>query len=69
LTIPFDIAKDLKMISEKDIKVCGNFPIDLINIGEADLKFKIIGKIIKTDTNNAIGSVPLFYVEHWEKFY
>lgn len=72
LTIPSDIFKELKMLSDKDIKVCGHFPMDLIDPTtfnfDPNQKFKIIGKVIKADTANAIGTVPLFYVDNWTKF-
>lgn len=80
LTLPIDIKKRLqdthKLLSDtflSDIKVCGNFPKDLIDMTslnfDSNLAFKIVGKTILVDTNNAIGGVPLFYVTEWTKFH
>lgn len=73
LTLPIDIKSQLSDTSSRDIKVCGNFPKDLINMTswnyDPNMAFKIIGKVILADTDNAVGKVPLFYVTEWTKFY
>lgn len=55
----------------KDIKVCGNFPVDFLDVTAVDFKpgaqYKITGKVIMADTFNAIGAIPVFYTEHWSK--
>ncbi|MES2617308.1 MAG: hypothetical protein V4613_05485 [Bacteroidota bacterium] len=72
LTFPEDIKKQLYDSLTSDIKVCGNFPKDLIDINtwnyDTDIAFKIVGKTIKADSINAIGKVPLFFVTEWTKF-
>lgn len=72
LTFPTDIKLQLSDTLSRDIKVCGNFPKDLINMGswnyDPNLAFKIIGKTILADTENDVGKVPLFYVTEWIKF-
>lgn len=35
---------------------------------DPNLAFKIVGKTIYADTENAVGKVPLFYVTEWTKF-
>ena len=73
LTIPNDIKLNLNFFSGKDLNVCGNFPKDLIDNSafnfDPNLSFRIIGKVIKADTTNGIGSVPLFYVDSWKQFH
>jgi hypothetical protein len=73
LTLPSDIKQQLSDSLTRDIKVCGNFPKDLINMTswnfDPELAFKIVGKTILADTENAVGKVPLFYVTKWTKFY
>jgi hypothetical protein len=73
LTFPLDIKSQLSDTLTRDIKVCGNFPKEYIDMGsfsyDADLAFKIVGKTILADTDNAVGNVPLFYVTEWTKFY
>jgi len=73
LTLPSDIKYQLSDTSTRDIKVCGNFPKDLINMTswnyDADLAYKIVGKTILADTEYVVGKVPLFYVTEWTKFY
>ena len=73
LTLPTDIKFQLSDTLTRDIKVCGNFPKDLINMTswnyDADIAYKIVGKTILADTENAVGKVPLFYVTEWTKFY
>jgi hypothetical protein len=72
LTLPTDIKEQLSDTLTRDIKVCGNFPKDLINMKswnyDSKLAFKIIGKTILADPENAKGKVPLFYVTEWAKF-
>jgi hypothetical protein len=72
LTFPSDIKSQLSDTLTRDIKVCGNFPKEYIDMGslsyDADLAFKIVGKTILADTDNAVGKVPLFYVTEWTKF-
>jgi hypothetical protein len=72
LTTPNDLKATLSNPQYYDIKVCGNFPFEYIDVGSINydpgLAFKIVGKVIKADTNNAIGAVPLFYVSNWTKF-
>jgi hypothetical protein len=73
LTLPADIKFQLSDTLTRDIKVCGNFPKDLINMTswnyDPDLAYKIVGKTILADKENAVGKVPLFYVTEWTKFY
>lgn len=73
LSIPTDIKIQLSDTLTRDIKICGNFPKDLINMTswnyDPNLAFKIVGKIISADTENAVGKVPLFYVTEWTKFF
>jgi hypothetical protein len=73
LTLPTDIKFQISDPSTRDIKVCGNFPKDLINMTswnyDADLAFKIVGKTILADTENSVEKIPLFYVTEWTKFY
>lgn len=56
----------------KIIKVCGNFPKDLLDIKNPQnllgVSFKIIGKVIKLEDTHS-GKVPVFYVKEWKKFY
>jgi hypothetical protein len=70
LTVPPDITH---LRTRSDIKVCGNFPIDLLDVSsinfDPDPSFKIIGKVIKVNTNGGSDKIPLFYVESWEKCY
>lgn len=72
LTLPTDIKKQLSDTLTRDIKVCGKFPKDLINMKDwnydPNLAFKIVGKTILADTENSTGKVPLFYVTEWTKF-
>ena len=71
LTIPNDLKGQFSRDTNYDFRVCGNFPFDLLGnstlIDDIHSSFKIIGKIIKVDTNNGNGKVPLFYVYEWEK--
>ncbi len=75
LTLSADIKQQLTDTLTRDIKVCGNFPKDLINMGSLnynpDLAFKVIGKTILADTISAYlkDRVPLFYVTDYSKFY
>jgi len=73
LTIPNDVKLNSSFFSDRDFNVCGKFPMDLIDNSTFNfdpyLSFKIIGKVIKADTTNGIGSVPLFYVDSWTKFH
>lgn len=68
LTLPKDIKLQLSDTLTRDIKVCGNFPKELIDMSswryDPDLAFKVIGKTISADNH-----VPLFYVTQWTKFY
>lgn len=52
----------------RDIKVCGNFPLDVIDMSSFNFKsgqhFKIIGRVIGVDST-AMGKAPLFYVEQY----
>lgn len=70
LTIP-EKFKKYNIYNLSDIKVCGNFPKDLIDMGSPNytfnLKYTIIGKVIKLDSANGNGIVPVFYVEKWKK--
>jgi len=72
LSLPHDIKLQLYDTLSSDIKVCGNFPKELIDMSgwqyNPNLAYKIIGKTILADTQNAIGSVPLCYVTDWTKF-
>lgn len=72
LSLPQDIKLQLSDTLRTDIKVCGNFPKELIDMSgwhyNPKLAYKIISKIILADTQNAVGSVPLFYVTEWKKF-
>lgn len=72
LSLPYDIKRQLSDTLRTDIKVCGNFPKELIDMSgwhyNPRLAFKIIGKTILADTQNAVGTVPLFYVTNWTKF-
>lgn len=72
LLLPTDIKTQLSDTLTRDIKVCGNFPKDLIDMTswnyDPNLAFKIIGKTILADPDNAVGKVPLFYVTEWTKF-
>jgi hypothetical protein len=72
LSLPTDIKLQLSDTLTRDIKVCGNFPKDLIDMTSWNynpkLAFKIVGKTILADTENAVGKVPLFYVTEWTKF-
>ena len=56
----------------RDMKVCGNFPLDVIDMSSFNFKsgqhFKIMGKVIGIDSTNAIGKAPLFYVEQWSRY-
>lgn len=71
LTINSRIDSTRKYIATRDIKVCGQFPLDFIDMKrwryEAGLKFTVIGKVIMIDTVNAIGPTPVFFVERWSK--
>src|SRR5687767_4160211 len=73
LTLPTDIKSQLSKTFARDIKVCGNFPKDLINMRkwnyDADLAFKIVGKTILAKTEYELEKVPLFYVTEYRKFY
>ena len=73
LTIPKDLKGQFSRDTNYDFRVCGNFPFDLTDnssfVDNTNLSFRIIGKVIKVDTNNGNGKVPLFYVDQWEKFY
>jgi len=73
LTLPRDIKLQLPDTLTRDIKVCGNFPKELIDMSswryDPDLAYKVIGKTILADKDNAAGKVPLFYVTQWTKFY
>lgn len=57
--------------SHRDIKVCGQFPLDFIDVQswkyQGGAKFTIIGKVIMIDTADGIGSIPVFFVEEWSK--
>jgi hypothetical protein len=72
LTLPPDIKSQLSDPLPRDIKICGNFPKDLIDVTSWNYKpevaFRVIGKTILADTGNAVGKVPLFYVTEWTKF-
>ena len=72
LSLPTDIKLQLSDTLTRDIKVCGNFPKDLIEMTnrnyDPNLTFKIVGKAILADTENAVGKVPLFFVTEWTKF-
>jgi len=67
LTLTNDLKGQFSRDTNYDFRVCGNFPFDLID--NTNLSFKIIGKVIKVDTNYGNEKVPLFYVDKWEKFY
>lgn len=71
LTVPLDLTNLKEDSSLRDIKVCGNFPIDFCDVIDFDFdagaEYKIIGKIILADTSNAIGSLSVFYTEYWSK--
>ncbi len=58
-------------LKSKDIILKGFFPFDKIDntsfFFKASSIFKIRGKIIAVDSNNAIGKAPVFYVEDWEE--
>lgn len=75
LTFPTDIKSQLSDTLTRDIKICGNFPKDLINMGSwnynSELAFKVIGKTILADTIRAYlkDRVPLFYVTEYTTFY
>ena len=73
LSLPTDIKLQLSDTLTRDIKVCGNFPKDLIDMTnwnyDPNLTFKIVGKTISADTENAVGKVPLFFVTEWTKFF
>lgn len=75
LTFSSDIKQQLTDTLTRDIKVCGNFPKDLIKMGSLnynpELAFKVIGKTILADTIRAYlkDRVPLFYVTEYRKFY
>lgn len=73
LTLPKDVKMQLSDTLTRDIKVCGNFPKDLVDMTswnyDPDFAYEVIGKTILADTNNAVGKVPLFYVTQWTKFY
>jgi hypothetical protein len=70
LSIPADLALSQQLRAHPDILVCGQFPFDIIDPTSFNhapgLTFKIVGKVIKADTNNGVGTIPLFYVESWE---
>jgi hypothetical protein len=70
LTIP-NKFKSYPISEFTDLNICGNFPKDLIDMTSLnynpELKFTIIGKVIKLDSSNGIGLVPIFYVEKWKK--
>ena len=75
LSLPADIRQQLSDPLTRDIKVCGNFPKDLINMGSSnynsELAFKVIGKTILADTIRTYlkDRVPLFFVTEYTKFY
>ncbi len=66
-----DKFKNYPISEFTDLKICGNFPMDFIDINsfnyQSDTKFIITGKIIRLDSTNAIGLVPVFYIEKWKK--
>lgn len=71
ITVPQELSRPHCNDGTRDIKVCGNFPMDLIDITSfnfrSDIKFRITGKVVSIDKDNAIGEVPLFYVSTWKK--
>jgi hypothetical protein len=72
LTLSSTVEQQLSDPSTKDIKVCGKFPNDLIDMASFDydpnIIYKIIGKTISAEADDPIGKVPLFYVSEWDKF-
>ena len=72
ITIPTDISNNTALSGDKGINVCGNFPVDLADHGgsadKPEFAYRMIGKVIKTDNGNSNVPLPLFYVDHWERF-
>ncbi len=71
LTVPTELKRTLCNDSTRDIKICGNFPLDLLDMTSFNFKpgilFQITGKVVSLDTNNGKGEVPLFYVSTWKR--
>lgn len=70
LTVPQALIRTFCNDSTRDFKVCGNFPLDLIDMTafnfKPDVLYQITGKIVSLDKDNGIGEVPLFYVNTWK---
>jgi len=67
ITLPTDLANNPALSSDKGINICGNFPVDLAN-HEPEFAYRMVGKVIKADNSNSNVSLPLFYVDHSERF-
>ena len=65
LTIPADVSNSSVPSPHENIKVCGNFPVDLVDHGFA---YRLFGKMIKAEPGNNNSQIPLFYVDHSERF-
>ncbi len=73
LTVPSEFKRQVCNDSSCDIMVCGNFPLDLIDMTAINFKsgevFQITGKVISLDSINGKSEVPLFYVSTWRVFH
>ncbi|RYZ49829.1 MAG: hypothetical protein EOP49_15340 [Sphingobacteriales bacterium] len=71
MIIPQDLSQQMRGRSDRDIIVCGKFPIQNINPGnffhDPSARYRITGKMIGIETR-AAGEAPLFYVEQWERY-
>jgi len=72
INVPPDVSGNSVNATDKNINVCGNFPVDLADHDGATrnsaFAYRLIGKVIKAEPGNNNSSTPLFYVDRWERF-
>lgn len=70
---PKEITPDTDLFLRNNIRVCGKFPMELIDIGgsilfDPNLEFEIKGKAIEHQTSRDEVNIPLFYVTKWSSW-